>query len=205
MIKFDRVKYWSDTSSASEEVRKYNNGRFFKFSQPDFYLKQTWGQRVVETAFPYMDKDWSILELGCNTGKTLAYLKAHGYHNVMGVEINRKAIELGKKTFPLLKDVEIINEPLENVINIINDFDMIYASGVYMHIPYDCDWVFEQISNHARKLILTCEDEVQTTFERFARKYKEIFEDYGWQQIDEEPGTNFPPLPETTIKRIFMK
>lgn len=204
-MNFDRVKYWSDTTTASKEVKEYNRGRFYKFSQPDFYINQTWGQRIIQTAFKYMDKDWSILELGCNTGKTLAYLKENGYNNVMGVEINRKAIELGMKTFPQLKDVEIICSPLEDVINILNDFDVIYASGVYMHLPYEYDWVFESISNHTRKLIVTCEDEIQTTFERFARNYNRIFEGYGWYQVEEEPGTNFPPLPDTTIKRIFMK
>lgn len=204
-MKFDRVAYWSDTSTASKELREYNKGRFFKFSQPDFYIDMTWGQRLIESAFKYMNKDWSILELGCNTGKTLAYLKENGFHKVMGVEINKKAIQLGRERFPLLQDVEIINAPIENVIKDINRFDVIYSSGVYMHIPYEFDWVFEEISNHARKMIFTSEDEVQTTFERFARNYKDMFEGWGWKQIEEEPGTNFPPLPETTTKRIFTR
>ena len=204
-MNFDRVKFWTDPTKADDELRKIDNGRMVRFCQPDFYLNHTWGQQIIKTAFKYMDKEWSILELGCNTGKTLAFLKENGFHNLMGVEINQKAIDLGKKKFPLLKDVEIICMPLENVIGHMKQFDVIYAGGVYMHLPYKLDWVFYEISNHAKEMILTAENEANTDFYRFARNYKEIFEGYGWIQVEEENGVNFPPLPETTIKRIFMK
>lgn len=204
-MNFDRLKFWKDPTQVSSELRAYNGGRLYKFCQPDFYVNQTWGQRMLETCFSYMKKEWSILELGCNTGKTLAYMKEHGFNNVMGVEINQKAIDIGRKKFKLLKDVEIICSPLEDVIKDINHFDMIYAGGVFMHLPYELDWVFEEISNHARHLIMTAENETETDFYKFARNYKRIFEQWGWEQVEEEKGSNFPPLPDSTVKRIFVK
>lgn len=205
-MNFDRVAFWTDPTRAGEELRRVDRGRMVKFCQPDFYLNHTWGQRIAATVFPSrVGWDWSVLEIGCNTGKTLAYLYDMGYRNLTGVEINRKALDIGRRHFPDLEHVELICSAIENVINLLHEFDVIYAGGVYMHLPYELDWVFDEIAKKARRLILTAENELDTDFYRFARNYKTVFESRGWTQVEEESGANFPPLPASTVKRVFVK
>jgi len=205
MINFDRVKFWSDPTQANDELRQFNKGRMVKFCQPDFYLRHDWGQRIIDSVLKYIEKDWTILEIGCNTGKTLAHLRKQGYEYLTGIDINRKALEIGMDKFKELEDITLLCDPIENIIKMLPDYDFIYAGGVYMHLPYDLDWIFPEIASRANKFIMTAENEKDTDFYRFARNYKDIFDKLGWKQIEEENGINYPPLPESTIKRVFVR
>lgn len=205
-MKFDRVQFWTDPKHVSDELKQVNGGKLYRFTQPEFYLGMDWGSRMALATFGRLAQpDWSYLEYGCNTGKCMAALKKAGYTNVTGIEINPHAIELGRKHFPILSGSQIINAPLEDVIRDLPEFDVFYGVGVLMHIPYELDWVIEEIARKARRLIMTAENEMETDFFKYQRNYREYLERFGWKQIEEEPGSNYPPIPATTIKRVFVR
>lgn len=203
---FDAREFWTNPEAASDELKAVNGGRLFRFCQPEFYLKQDWGQRIALNVMTrYAQKDWTFLEVGCNTGKVMAALIEAGYKNISGIEINKHAIEIGQKAFSVLKTVSITCAPLEDVIRDIPEVDMIYACGVLMHLPHELDWVFPVIASKARKLILTTENETETDFFKWGRNYREVYEPLGWKQVEEQSGALYPPLPASSIVRVFVK
>ena len=50
-----------------------------------------------------LSKNSKILDLGCNVGRHLNFLKKNGYRNLYGVDIGKLAIKNSKKFFPNLK------------------------------------------------------------------------------------------------------
>ena len=203
---FDCKKHWADPSQASDEVRAINNGKLFEYTQVDFYLRSAWGVQIALRYIPkyVTDKDAAILEMGCNTGHTLVALKQLGYTNLQGVEINQKAIDKGRSVFPELKSVPITCAPLEDVVRDMPNYHAMYCTGVFMHLPYSLDWVFEVLAKKITDVILTSENEYETDgYFKWARNYKDIYEGLGWKQIEQTTGRDFKPLPATTIIRVF--
>lgn len=205
MQTFDRKEFWRDPSQASDEVKEINGGTLYQYSQVDFYYKSTWGIRIAMSYLPkYCAKDWTILEFGCNTGHTLVELKKAGFTDLHGIEINYKAIVKGREMFPELEGVEMSCAAIEDVVKDLRVVDAVYGTGVFMHIPYDYDWIFEEIANKTRHVILTSENEYDTDgYYKWARNYKDIYEKFGWKQVEQTTGLDFKPLPATTIIRVF--
>jgi len=72
-----------------------------------------------------------VLEVGCSVGTQLALLQQIGFKNLYGIEINRDAVELSKK---YRKNIDIIQGSVLNLPFKDNSFDLVFASGVLMHI-----------------------------------------------------------------------
>jgi len=161
----------------------------------------------VSTLKRYAKKRDSILEIGCGTGRNLVALKKAGFKKLCGIELSPITVAIGWKNFPEYKDIQVIIGPAEKVIDDVGDFDVIYTSGLLMHIPPEHEWLFERISQKARKMIMTNEGELgrKVTEHAWNRDYKTIFEALGWQEVEMETGDKYPPLPATTIKRVFTK
>lgn len=205
MSQFDHVTFWSDPSKASPEMQKVY-GKQYKFALPEFYLdKVGFSGPILTTVEKYAQKDWSILEIGSGTGRNLSMLIDAGYTNVSGIEINPKAIALGRKHFPNLKDVPIQCADIGDIARDIKPVDIIFSRGCFMHIPYD--WVFPVFAEKAQKIIMTSDDEenVIKLASRIKRDYVAIFEPLGWELVETQTCDIFPPLPKTTIKRVFRK
>ena len=49
-----------------------------------------------------MKKNVKILEIGCNAGKNLEFLRRNGYTNLTGIDINKHAFDYMKKVYPSL-------------------------------------------------------------------------------------------------------
>jgi SAM-dependent methyltransferase len=203
---FDSAEFWKDPKNISDELKRVNGGKFWNFCQPEFYLRVNWGEKIASYVFnKYAQRDWTILETGCNTGKVISALIGEGFENISGIEINPHAIEIGRNAFPALKNVEIINANILDVIKEVPEVDVIYSCGVYMHIPPKDDWVFEEIAQKARRMILTTENEKETDFYKWGRNYRTVFESLGWRQVEEQRGGLYPPLPDSSIIRVFVK
>jgi len=199
---FDRIKFWNDPAASGAPVKRANSCR------PEFYLNLENVSRLwVETMTKYARKSWSILEIGCGTGRNLVALQKAGFKKVSGIEISPKTVAVGMKAFPEYADMQVIIGPAEKVIDEVGDFDVIYTSGLLMHIPPEHEWLFERISQKARKLIVTVEGESLRHVSEHAwnRDYQVVFEALGWKQLETETCEGYPPLPVTTIKRVFMK
>lgn len=207
MMDFDRREHWRDPESDSPEVRAINDGKLHRFSTPQFYLGMDVGKQIVMNTLPrYIHPSMSILEYGCNTGKCLVELKRRGFNNLTGLEISPKALALGRKTFKEHASINFINAALEDVVKELPRYDVIYGVGVLMHLPYELDWVLSELFSRANVFIMTTENEFDTDgYFKWARKYKGIVEALGWVQAEEENASKYPPYPNTTIKRVFMR
>lgn len=77
-------------------------------------------------------KNAKILEVGCNAGQQLIRLSEMGFTDLYGVEPNEKAMKKAKKNLPnaeiKLGDGSKLREQTESL-------DMVFTSGVLMHIP----------------------------------------------------------------------
>jgi len=175
----------------------------FDWYKPEFYAKLAkQAGLIVEELEEVLPKDASILELGCGAGRNLAGLKKAGFKNLAGIEINEKALELGRKTFDLA-GIELTCSAIEDAL--IPEVDCIYTHGVYMHLPPESEGVFETIANKAKSFILTIENEFITGNLQWPRNYEKIFTAFGWRQLFTYSTENWPPNSRFNILRMFTR
>ncbi len=101
-----------------------------------------------------------ILEVGCNVGNQLRALQKMGYNNLYGIELQPYAVQRAKD---LTKGINIIQGSGYNIPFQDEYFDMVFTSGVLIHIAPDnlhrimkeivrCSkrfvWGFEYYSEH---------------------------------------------------------
>jgi SAM-dependent methyltransferase len=198
---FDRQNFWRDPAETEW-------GSKIIHCNPEFYLDLVnVSTLIVDVMNRYAKKTWGILEIGCGTGRNLVALKQAGFKNVRGIEISQKAIDIGREAFPEYASINVICAPVEDVIRDIKPVSVIFTQGCLMHIPWELDWILDEIASKARKLILTNEGELKRhkTIHAWPRDYQVEFEKRGWSQAEWEMADKYPPLPPTTIKRVFVK
>lgn len=83
--------------------------------------------QVVVRALPKLDGK-RVLDLGCGTGNLLNHIKPKEY---LGVDINKKFIQLAKKKFPD-NDFKVLNLVKENLPN--NNYDYVFIMNVLHHL-----------------------------------------------------------------------
>jgi len=76
-------------------------------------------------------KNKKILEVGCNVGNQLRLLQKMGYENLYGVELQPYAVQRAKD---LTKGINIIQGVGDDVPFKDNYFDLVFTSGVLIHI-----------------------------------------------------------------------
>ena len=197
---FDRQAFWRDPVASNQE-------QLIPTCRPEFYLDLfNITELVVNIMEKHCSRDMSILEIGCGTGRNLVGLRAAGFENVSGIEISKKSVEVGRAAFPEYKNIDVTVAAIEDVAKDLLRYDVIYTQGCLMHLPYDLDWVIEMIKQQARFLIMTNEGEPRYGVHAWGRDYKEYIEQGGaWRQIEFETGEKCPPLPASTIKRVFKR
>ena len=87
-------------------------------------------EEVFVEFFSNLDKNMSILEVGCNVGVKISILQKMGFVNLTGVELNKNAYEIAKKNFP---DIEFINSDIEK-FETEKKYDLVYTCGVLIHL-----------------------------------------------------------------------
>ncbi|MBW8015831.1 MAG: methyltransferase domain-containing protein [Planctomycetes bacterium] len=111
-----------------------------------------------------LDKNIRILEVGSNVGAQLLCLQDMGFKNLFGIEINKYAIEKSKEN---TKDINIIFGSAFDVPYKTGFFDLVYTSGVLIHIsPSDI--------KAALKEIYRCSSQYIWGFEYYANSYEEV-------------------------------
>jgi len=149
-----------------------------------------------------------VLELGTSVGLLFSHLYEKGYHNLTGVEINPKSIELMSKKFPeMYKNSQILNGSFEEIVPNLpdNKFDLVYSTAVLMHLHPNSNFIFEHISRISRKYIMVLELEDNIMDRIFPRKYKKIFENLGYKQVFFEKNENKTPMYRNYHFRVFQK
>jgi len=115
----------------------------------------------------YVDKEWTVLEVGSGDNRNVDYLNQHGY-NVIGID---KLHGTSIQDFPE------------------KEFDVIFTMSTLFLIPPEEEWVFEKIARMARKYIITVEGETSSPRPRdslYGRDYTYIFEPFGFKEVEKE-------------------
>lgn len=156
---------------------------------PSEYIKPIQRSLFLEQMMSrYTTRHASVLEIGCNVGRNLNYLREAGYTRLSGVEISSNALAMLRQTYPqLAEQATLYNAPIEDVITkwADNQFELVYTMAVLEHIHTDSEWIFAEMARIASRYIITIEDEHGVTERHFPRNYKPIFEALGFRQIYE--------------------
>jgi 2-polyprenyl-3-methyl-5-hydroxy-6-metoxy-1,4-benzoquinol methylase len=150
----------------------------------------------------------SILEIGCNVGRNLHYLRAKGFSNLTGIEISDNAVRLLRATFPELAATATIHHAaVEDVIKNFGDrqFDFVFSMELFAHIPRDSEWVFRDVARIANRYLFTVEDEGCQSWRDIPRNYRKVFEPLGWKQIRQETGWDAIGLGGGVVARLFTR
>jgi 2-polyprenyl-3-methyl-5-hydroxy-6-metoxy-1,4-benzoquinol methylase len=198
--KVDPYIFWRNPEESDQPEEVINMCR------PEFYLDLVHvTELVVSTLANYIDKSDTILEIGSGTGRNLAGLIDAGYHHVSGIEINQSAIDLGREKWATLADIPMQCSPIEDAINDIPEYDVIFTQGVLMHLPPQSEWVFGVIARKAKRIIMTIENEFWTSDRAWPRNYGDIFKPLGWRELLLYSCGAYPPLPYVTMLRVFER
>ena len=154
----------------------------------------------------YLDGDAAILELGCGSGRHLEHLRAAGFENLTGVDINDESFDVMAETYPALAGTGTFHTgAIEDLLPEFDDgaFDAVYSVETLQHIHPDDAWVFEEVVRTADELLVTVENEgngarrgregaevsyVNDEFPLYHRDWKAVFSALGAVQVVHEPG-----------------
>ena len=154
----------------------------------------------------YVDEDADILEVGCSSGRHLDHLRAAGFGNLTGVDINDESFDVMAEQFPRLAESGTFHVgAIEDVLPELSDdaFDVVYSVETLQHVHPDDDWVFEELIRVTDDLLVTAENEgnspqrgregrevsrVNDDFPLFHRDWKRVFSDRGLTQLLCEPS-----------------
>lgn len=161
-----------------------------------------------------LDRDASILELGCSCGRHLAHLQEHGYSDLHGIEINDEAFDVMAETYPDLAGKGTFYETaIQNVVPDFEDgqFDAIFSVETLQHLHPDDEWVFAELARIVGERLLTVENEekgsegrggdegrgeadeknaktdvsyVNDEFPLYHRNWQNVFSEFGLAQIE---------------------
>ena len=98
-----------------------------------------------------LNRDISILELGCNVGVKLEILKNMGFKNLTGIDINANALKEGKRRNP---DIEFIESTIEGLDTDSRKYDLVFTSvGLIHQNPKTLDLIIKKIIEISKKYI----------------------------------------------------
>ncbi len=160
-----------------------------------------------------LDSTAKILELGCNVGRNLAFLRYSGYQNLAAIEINPLAVRAMRDYYPQTADrVDVRVGPFEKILPELESesYDLVFSMAALEHVHPQSDFIFEHIVRIARKYICTMEHEVTRSPRHFPRTYDEVFCNLGCRQLKslyfKDAGTEqitLLSLDESFVARLF--
>lgn len=111
-----------------------------------------------------LPRDICILEVGCNIGMQLQTLQQAGFNNLYGIELQSYAVEKAKQ---LSKNINIIQGTGFDIPFKDSYFDLVYTSGVLIHIsPDDLPVVMQEM--------LRCSKQYIWGFEYYSEQVKPV-------------------------------
>lgn len=176
-------------------------------NRPQDYLHDPDGEERSRFLVQLLDKHAvgaTVLELGCNVGRNLHYLREGGYTQLGAVEINAEALAQLADAFPdLAREADLRNGSLEEELPKMPDssWDVVFSVAVLEHVHYDSDWLLEHVARVARRFVVTVENEADISDRTFPRNYKRVFERHGARQLEEIAPV--PGLPGGFVARVF--
>ncbi|MFB6302353.1 MAG: class I SAM-dependent methyltransferase [Haloferacaceae archaeon] len=148
----------------STEVRRSWAERSGEYS-PAYYAYHGPDERseaVREVLDRHVDRDASVLEVGCSSGRHLSHLHEHGFGDLAGIEVNADAFDVMDETYPALAAAgTFYHGAVEDLVDDFADgrFDVVYSVETLQHIHPDTAWVFGELARIADDLLVTVENE----------------------------------------------
>jgi len=142
---------------------------------------------LIDLIRPRTSTNDRVLEIGCNVGRNLQYLYEAGYRDLVGIEINKEALDILADSYPELDDiVELYSRPAEDVLKEAPDdwVDVTFTFALLAHIHPDNEFVFDEIVRTTSKYIVTFENEETLSYKQVPRDYEQVFDGRGCNQID---------------------
>ena len=161
-----------------------------------------------------LDKESPILEIGCNRGRALQWLRNYGYTHLTGIEIGKEALELMETTFPGLRQyARIIEGNAPEVIHSFPDksYDLVFTRSVLVNIGVRYNDIFREMCRVSRRFILIMENE--NSYMAYPRDFQSLFERWGFKEIMSRtirPDATLPvpftdkDIFKTAVLRLFV-
>lgn len=144
----EQMQLWESEFGAA-----YSDRNTFTVEELDVIYKEQYGYSRSEMNQTFLG-DLSIgnsLEVGCNVGNQLRVLQSLGYSNLYGVELQSYAVEKAKK---MSQGINIIQGHAYDLPFRDAYFDMVYTSGVLIHIaPEDIVKAMKEIYRTSKRYI----------------------------------------------------
>jgi pseudaminic acid biosynthesis-associated methylase len=136
---------------------------------------------IFSDFFQELDRDLSILEVGCNVGNNLSILRSLGFTNLQGLDVNSKAIGIASSRYP---DISFHNSSIQSCKLPSKNFDLVYTAGVLVHIhPDTLTDVIKKILSLSKQYVFGFESFSESPSDVFYRNSNNLY----WKQ-------NFPEL-----------
>jgi SAM-dependent methyltransferase len=161
--------------------------------EPDLLVDRTHRSEALLHLISDLPTTTSILEVGCGSGRNLAYLHQHSFHDVEGVEINPAAVEIMRERFPELAGSAIHVGAAEEVLPTLADdrYGLVFTMAVIEHIHPDSSVVFDEMARLA-PLILAIEPRGHSSHRQFPHDVPAIFEARGFRLESEQAMSSIP-------------
>ena len=146
MTKNEQEVFWNGNFG-----KDYNARNLRDLEKLDMEYRQKFGISRSELNNEFLGnlKIHSILECGCGVGNQLLLLKKQGFDNLYGVDIQSDAVDTALKRL----GGGIINESLY-ALSYNEEFDMVYTSGVLIHIhPENLTDVMKNIVRASKRYV----------------------------------------------------
>ncbi|WP_440770607.1 class I SAM-dependent methyltransferase [Natronorubrum sp. DTA28] len=173
-----------------------------------YYGPNETSETICDTLERFVDRDASILELGCSSGRHLAHLYEHGFETLSGIDVNNDAFDVMRETYPdLADDGTFYHDRIEDVVDDFeeNRFDVVYSVETLQHLHPDVEWVFEDLARITGELLITVENEgedestqdqssdpdvtyVNDEFPLYHRNWNQVFSEFAFDEVDAESG-----------------
>jgi len=141
-------------------------------------------EQLFLEVLPLLDLSSSILEIGCNAGRSLDYLYQRGFQELMGIEIGSKAVELFSQTFPDTYEQSniVVGDAAREIRKLDTDsFDLVFAHSVLVSISASDNAIFREMCRICRGYILILESE--GSWSVYPRDFKKMFEKNGFRMV----------------------
>jgi SAM-dependent methyltransferase len=128
-----------------------------------------------------LNKNISILDIGCNCGYYLSELANQGYTNLKGIDISAEAIKFGKRTMGNLKDVPMIVNSFEDALpNLIKTYDIVYSLGATLELVHPSFDIIKHICNITNDYVILIIGENHHAYPRF---WEYEFNQHGFMMV----------------------
>ncbi|MFA9417285.1 class I SAM-dependent methyltransferase [Natrinema sp. HArc-T2] len=194
----------------STEVRRQWADRSGEYS-PEYYAyygPDETSETIRSILDRLVDRDVSILEVGCSSGRHLAHLHDDGFETLSGIDVNDDAFDVMAEAYPeLAADGTFYHDSIETVVGEFDDdqFDVVYSVETLQHLHPDAEWVFEDLARITADLLITIENEgecdgdesesadtdvsyVNDDFPLYHRDWNRVFTELGLRELEATSG-----------------